>query len=90
MQQTIQLGQVQPSILSRVERTVKNWRVRFDRAVEQSQFCQIAGFTPWHFSLQGLAFTALFGLLVMLVCGLPELLGNVACGIIRMVEGGGL
>ena len=26
MQQTIQLGQVQPSVLSNAERTVKNWR----------------------------------------------------------------
>lgn len=26
MQQTIQIGQVQPSVLSNAERTVKNWR----------------------------------------------------------------
>lgn len=90
MQKTIQTGQVQPSVLSTVGRIVKNWRARFDRAVEQSSFCHIVGFTPWNFSLQGLAFTAIFGLLVMLVCGLPELLGNVVCGIISMVEGGAL
>ena len=81
MQQTIQLGQVQPSVLSRVGRVVKYWRARFDRAIEQSEFCQIAGFTPWHFSLQGLAFTAFVGLVIIMVCGVAEWLCQ---------EGGGL
>ena len=70
MQQTIQFGQVvQPSVFSRVGRIVKNWRARFDRAIEQSDFCRIVGFTPWHFSLQGMAYTAFVGLVIFVVCG---------------------
>lgn len=73
MQQTINLGQVvQPSVLSRVESTVKNLRARFDRKIEQSEFCQVLGITPWHFSLQGLAVTAFVGLVIILICGLAE------------------
>ena len=69
MQQTIQLGQVQPSVLSQVKAVVKNWRAKFDQAVGQSEFCQVLGFTPWHFSRQGLAATAFVGLVIILVCG---------------------
>ena len=70
MQQTIQLGQVvQPSVLSRVEGIVKNWRERFDSKIEQSGFCQVLGIRPWHFTLQGLAVTAFTGLVIFMVCG---------------------
>ena len=72
MQQTIQIGQVQPSILSMVGRIVKNLKVAFDRKVEDSEFCQVLGITPWHFSLQGLAVTAFIGMVLFLVCGLAE------------------
>ena len=72
MQQTIQLGQVQPSVLSQVKAAVKNWRTKFDQAVEQSEFCQVLGITPWHFTLEGVAVTLLFGLVIILVCGLAE------------------
>lgn len=71
MQQTIQIGQVvQPSVLSRAESAVKNLRARFDRKIEQSEFCQVLGFTPWHFTLQGLAVTAFVGLVIFVLCGL--------------------
>ena len=70
--QVIQLGQVQPSILSRVVRIVKNWRTKFDQKVMESEFCQVLGITPWHFSLQGLAVTAFVGLVIILVCGVAE------------------
>ena len=72
MQQTIQIGQVQPSILSMVGRIVKNLKVAFDRKIEESEFCQVLGITPWHFSLQGLAVTAFVGLVIILICGLAE------------------
>lgn len=73
MQKTLQVGQVvQPSVLSKVERIVKNWRVSFDRSIEQSEFCRVLGFTPWHFSLRGLAVTAAIGLVIILVCGVAE------------------
>lgn len=70
MQQTIQIGQVQPTVLSMVGRIVKNLKARFDRKVEESEFCQVLGITPWHFSLQGLAVTAFVGLVIIMVCGL--------------------
>ena len=72
MQQTIQIGQVQPSVLSQVKAVVKNWRAKFDQAIEQSEFCQVLGITPWHFTLQGVAVSLLFGLLIILVCGVAE------------------
>ena len=70
MQQTINVGQVQPSVLSQVGAAVKNMRAAFDRKVEDSEFCQVLGITPWHFSLQGLAVTAFVGLVIILICGL--------------------
>ena len=61
MQQTIQIGQVyQPSMLSQVKAIVKNMKARIDRKVLESEFCQVLGITPWHYSLQGIA--------VMVVC----------------------
>lgn len=72
MQQTIQIGQVQPSVLSQVKAVVKNWRAKFDQAIEQSEFCQVLGITPWHFTLQGVAVTLLVGLALVLVCGVAE------------------
>jgi len=72
MQQTIQLGQVQPSVLSQVKAVVKNWRAKFDQAIEQSEFCQVLGITPWHFTLQGVAVTLLLFLVLVVVCGVAE------------------
>lgn len=72
MQQTLQLGQVQPSVLSQVKAVVKNWRAKFDQAIEQSEFCQVLGITPWHFTLQGVAVTLLVGLALVVVCGVAE------------------
>ena len=59
-------------MLSQVKAVVKNWRAKFDRAIEQSEFCQVLGITPWHFTLQGVAVSLLFGLVIILVCGLAE------------------
>lgn len=72
MQTAFQIGQVQPSILSRLESIVKNLKARFDRSVRDSEFCQVLGITPWHFSLQGLAVTALLFIVLVVVCGLAE------------------
>jgi hypothetical protein len=72
MQQTIQLGQVQPSVLSQVKAVVKNWRAKFDQAIMQSEFCQVLGITPWHFTLQGVAVTLLLFLVLVVVCGVAE------------------
>ena len=47
-------------------------RARFERALQGSEFCQVLGITPWLFSLQGLAFTAFVGLVIIMVCGLAE------------------
>ena len=72
MQTAIQVGQVRPSVLSRLERTVKNLKARFDRAVCDSEFCRVLGITPWHFSLQGLAVTVAVFLILAVVCGVAE------------------
>lgn len=72
MQQTIQLGQVQPSVFSQVKAVVKNWRAKFDQAIEQSEFCQMLGITPWHFTLQGVAVSLLLFLVLVVVCGVAE------------------
>lgn len=70
MQQTIQIGRVVlPSVLQQLAASVKNCRARLDRAIEKSDFCRIVGFTPWHFSLQGMAYTAFVGLVIFVVCG---------------------
>ena len=47
-------------------------RSRFDAAVEESDFCQVLGITPWHFTLEGVAVTAALGAAIVLVCGLAE------------------
>ncbi len=72
MQNAIQLGQVQPSVLSIVGRIVKNLKAKFDQKVEESEFCQVLGITPMHFSLQGLAMTAALFLIILVVCGVAE------------------
>ena len=72
MQQTIQLGQVQPSVLSQVKAAVKSMRAKFDQAIEQSEFCQVLGITPWHFTLQGVAVSLLLFLVLVVVCGVAE------------------
>ena len=60
------------TLLSQVKAVVKNWRTKFDQTVEQSEFCQVLGISPWHFTLEGVAVTLLFGLVIILVCGLAE------------------
>lgn len=73
MQQTIQIGQVyQPSMLSQVKAIVKNMKARIDRKVWESEFCQVLGITPWHYSLQGIAVTVALFVDILLVCGLAE------------------
>lgn len=73
MQQTLRLGQVvQPSILSKVEGIVKNWRAKFDRKVRESEFCQVLDITPELFTLQGLAITTIVGVVTILLFGLFE------------------
>ena len=74
MQQTIQIGQVQPSILSRVERTVKNlrerkqaWCARMYQRTSENELLRVIGvpllFTP----VAPYAWAAVLGL--VLVCG---------------------
>ena len=43
-----------------------------DRKIEESQFCQMLGITPWHFTLQGVAVTLLLFLVLVVVCGVAE------------------
>lgn len=72
MQNTIQIGQVQPSVLSKVDAAVKSMRARFDRKVEESEFCQVLGIMPWHFTLDGMKVTAAVFLVIVVVCGMAE------------------
>ncbi len=79
MQQTIQIGQVyQPSMLSQVKAFVKNLKTMVDNKVNESEFCQVLGITPWHYSLQGIAVTAAVFVLIIMVCGFAEWLNGCA------------
>ena len=78
MQQTIQLGQVQPSVLSQVKAVVKSLKTKVDNKVNESEFCQVLGITPWHYSLQGIAVTAAVFVLILMVCGFAEWLNGSA------------
>lgn len=44
----------------------------FKRKISDSELCQVLGITPWHFSLQGLAYTAALFLVLLVVCGVAE------------------
>ena len=72
MQQTIQIGQAQPSVLQQLETFVKSMRQKFDQKVSDSELCQVLGITPMHFSLQGLAVSAALFLTLLVVCGVAE------------------
>lgn len=75
MQKTMNVGQVvQPSVLSKVEGTVKNLKERIDRKVSDSEFCQVIGITPWHLSLEGLKVATAIFLVIVLLCGVAEFL----------------
>ena len=79
MQQTIQLGQmVQPSVLSQVKAVVKSLKAKVDNKVNESEFCQVLGITPWHYSLQGIAVTAAVFVIILMVCGFAEWLNGSA------------
>ena len=72
MQQTINVGQVQPTMLQQLETFVKSMRQKFDQKISDSELCQVLGITPMHFSLQGLAMTAALFLIILVVCGVAE------------------
>ena len=79
MQQTIQIGQmVQPSVLSQVKAVVKSLKAKVDNKVNESEFCQVLGITPWHYSLQGIAVTAAVFVIILMVCGFAEWLNGSA------------
>lgn len=59
-------------MLSRLESIVKNLKARFDRSVYDSEFCQVLGITPMHFSLQGLKVTVALFLILLVICGIAE------------------
>ena len=73
MQQTIQLGQVQPSVLSKAGRTVKNWREDLSRnlvtwlATKNEWFSAFTGeeVTNKHVALAHLYMVALTGALLV-------------------------
>ena len=73
MQQTIQLGQVQPSVLSNAERTVKNWREELSHnlvtwlATKNEWFSAFTGeeVTNKHVALAHLYMVALVGALLL-------------------------
>ena len=72
MQNSIQLRQAQPTMLQQLETLVKSMRQKFDQKIFDSELCQVLGITPWHFSLQGLAYTAALFLILLVVCGVAE------------------
>ena len=77
MQNSIQLRQAQPTMLQQLETLVKSMRQKFDQKIFDSELCQVLGITPWHFSLQGLAYTAALFLVLLVVCGVAEWLDGV-------------
>ena len=63
----------QPSVLSQVKTFVKNLKTMVDNKVNESEFCQVLGITPWHYSLQGIAVTvAMF----FIICSIAEWLNG--------------
>lgn len=75
MQTTVNLGQVvQPTVLSKVERIVKNLSEKIDRKVSESEFCQVLGITPWHLSLEGVKVALAILFLIAVTCGIAEML----------------
>ncbi len=73
MDQTIKIGQVaQPSLLSQMVAAVKSLKQNFDRKVEDSEFCQVLGITPWHFSWEGVKVMVAVFLVLLVVCGMAE------------------
>ncbi len=85
MQQTIQLGQVvQPSVLSRVERTVKNlkarkqaWCERMFERTSDSEFLSVLGIPTLFTPIAPYLWAAVLGLLFI-------------CGVAGWLEGGAL
>ena len=75
MQKTVNLGQaVQPTVLSKVERIVKNLSEKIDRKVSASEFCQVLGISPWHLTLEGMKVAFAILLMIAMVCGIAEML----------------
>ena len=75
MQKTVNLGQVvQPTVLSKVERIVKNLSEKIDRKVSDSEFCQVLGISPWHLTLEGMKVAFAILLMIAMVCGIAEML----------------
>ncbi len=58
----------------KMKETLKRWRQAFNNRIEQSEFCRVLGITPWHFTLEGMAVTAIIGLVLIFTCGIAELL----------------
>lgn len=69
---------VQPSVLSQVKAVVKSLKAKVDNKVNESEFCQVLGITPWHYSLQGIAVTAAVFVIILMVCGFAEWLNGSA------------
>ena len=67
---------VQPSMFSQVKVIVKNLKTKVDNKVNESEFCQVLGITPWHYSLQGIAVTAAVFVIIIMVCGFAEWLSG--------------
>jgi hypothetical protein len=67
MQQTIQLGQVQPSVLSKAGRTVKNWRAWWNAKSETMSEMIGEDCTHGEVVLTNLVFTA--GMMAVAILG---------------------
>ena len=67
---------VQPSMFSQVKVIVKNLKTKVDNKVNESEFCQVLGITPWHYSLQGIAATMAMFFIILFVCGIAEWLSG--------------
>ena len=72
MQQTIMIGQAQPTVLQQLEARVKSARERLDKAVENSEYCKAMGLTPWHFTLNGVLVSATACLALLAICAVAE------------------
>lgn len=72
MQQTMTIGQAQPTVLQQLEARVKSEKERLDKAVEDSEFCKAMGLTPWHFTLNGVLVSATVCLALLMICMVAE------------------
>jgi hypothetical protein len=82
MQQTINVGQVQPSVLSKVERIVKNWKAWLSVKRQQlhaksmeNEFCRVIGVPVLFMPIAKVLWLGVIGFVIL-------------CGVAGWLEGG--